>query len=166
MLTNEDVKYLLELEKVLKDPNQVIDLKQKKNSIDLISLEDSSCNFRLVITTNQKIILKTTLHHLESNNFTGLLRIDFKGGHKNPEELNSHVPSFLIPYAGKWLEPDQPHMHYYVEGYRPLAWAMPVMDTDFPIKTLENVSDLYDLIFNFARRINIISQLSLQQAIF
>ncbi|MFP9118620.1 DUF6978 family protein [Flavobacterium sp. RNTU_13] len=166
MLTNEEANHLLNLEKFLKDPNQVIDLSLKKNSIDLISQKDALPSFRLEIITNQKVILKTTLHHLEDTNFTGLLRIDFKGGHRNPEELNHSVPEFLREYVGRWLDPNEPHIHYYVEGYRPLAWAIPISRTDFPVKTLENTTDLYDLIFNFAKMINIKSHLSLQQAIF
>ena len=73
MLTNQEAKYLLELEKVLINPNQIIDFKSKKNRLELFSPEDSDYEFWVEITTNQKIILKTSIHHLESNSFISLL---------------------------------------------------------------------------------------------
>jgi len=165
MLTNQEAKYLLDLEKVLSDPNQTIDLSQKKNRLELISHQDPDYNFRVEITTNQKIILKTSIHHLESNSYIGLLRIDFKGTHNNPVEILPTLPEFLIPYADKWFDPSEHHMHIYVEGYKPLAWAIPLADIDFPIKDITHPSDISDLMFNFAREINLKSLINIQQAI-
>lgn len=165
MLTNQEAKYLLELEKVLVNPNQTIDLKNKKNRIELISHQDSDCAFWIEITTNQKIILKTSIHHLESNSYIGLLRIDYKGGHHNPENIKNTLPDYLKPYADKWFEPTESHMHIYVEGYKPLAWAIPLIDIDFPIKEINQSSDLSDLIFNFARKINLKSIINIQHAL-
>lgn len=99
MLTNQEAKYLLELEKIPIDPRQTIDLKNKKNRIELISLQDSDYEFWVEISTNQKIILKTSIHHLESNSFIGLLRIDFKGGHHNPANIENTLPDMLKPYV-------------------------------------------------------------------
>lgn len=165
MLTNQEAKYLLDLEKVLVNPSQTIDLKNKKNRIELISHQDPDYNFWVEITTNQKIILKTSIHHLESNSFIGLLRIDYRGGHHNPENIENTLPEYLKPYTDKWFEPTEPHIHIYVEGYKPLAWAMPLVDDDFPIKEIIQSSDLSDLIINFARRINLKSLINIQHAI-
>lgn len=166
MLTNQEAEYLLSLEKILADPNQIIDLSKKKNRLELISNEDSNYEFWLEITTNQKIILKTSIHHLESNTYVGLLRIDYKGGHHNPVTILPSLPEFLIPYANKWFEPTEAHMHIYVEGYKPLCWAIPLSDIDFPIKDISNQSDISDLIINFAKRINIKSLINIQQVLF
>ncbi|WP_418497558.1 DUF6978 family protein [Flagellimonas sp.] len=165
MLTNQEAKYLLDLEKVLNDPTQIIDLRNKKNRLELISHEDPDYQFWLEITTNQKIILKTSIHHLESNSFIGLLRIDYKGGHHNPVDVKDTVPENLRQYADKWFAPTEPHMHIYVEGYKPLAWAIPLVETDFEIQDITDQSDLTDLIFNFASRINLKSQIEIQQAL-
>lgn len=165
MLTNEEAKYLLGLDKVLSDPNQIVDLCNKKNRLDLLSHQDSEWNFWIEITTNQKIILKTSIHHLETNSYIGLLRIDYKGGHHNPRIIKNTLPEYLIPFADKWFKPTEPHMHIFVEGYKPLAWAIPLEATDFPIKDISNSSDLNDLIVNFAKEINIKSKINIQQAI-
>lgn len=166
MLTNEEATYLLSLHKVLKDPEYIIDLCQKKNRVELIIHEETDISFVLEITSNKKIILKTSLHHYETNNHIGLLRIDFKGRHKNPEEIRPSVPDIVRPYVGQWMEFDQPHMHIYVEDYRPLAWAIPLEITQFPIKDINELSDLSVLIDTFAKHINIKSQLNIQHSIF
>ncbi|MBD1259805.1 hypothetical protein HZY62_04335 [Maribacter polysiphoniae] len=164
-MTNQKAEYLIKLEKVLADPHQTIDLKNKKNRLELVSHQDSERNFWVEMTSNQKIILKTSIHHLESNTFVGLLRIDFKGTHQNPTGIKDTLPEDLIPYVGKWFEPEDHHMHVFVEGYKPLAWAIPLADTDFPIKEINDASDLSDLITNFARLINLKSLINIQQAI-
>lgn len=56
-------------------------------------------------------------------------------------------------------------MHIYVEGYKPLAWVIPLTDVDFPIKEIKDPSDLSDLVINFAKRINLKSIINIQQAI-
>ena len=132
----------------------------------MFSNEDSECDFWMEITSNHKIILKTSIYLLESINFNGLLRIDFKGGHKNPEEIIPTVPEYLRSYMGLWINIDEPHLHVYVEGYRPLAWAIPLKYTNFQIKELNNITDLSDLITNFAKEINLSSRLNIQQSIF
>lgn len=165
MFTNQEAEYLLDLEKVLVNPCQTIDLKNKKNRIELISNQDSDYAFWIEITTNQKIILKTSIHHLESNSHIGLLRIDFKGGHHNPENIKDTLPEFLKLYADKWFQATEPHMHIYVEGYKPLAWAIPLTEIDFQPNEINQSSDLSDLIFNFARRINLKSIINIQHAL-
>lgn len=164
-MTNHEAEYLMKLEKVLADPHQIIDLKDKKNRLELISHQDSERNFCVEITSNRKIILKTSIHHLESNTYVGLLRIDFKGTHRNPSGIKDTLPDYLKPYAGKWFEPNEHHMHVFVEGYKTLAWAIPLADIDFPIKEINDASDLSELITSFAGLINLTSQINIQQAI-
>lgn len=165
MLTNEEAKYLLNLDKVLVDPNQVIDLGLKKNRINLISHEDNDCKFWVEITSNTKIILKTSIHHLESTNFVGLLRVDFNGRHQNPFGINESVPLYLRQYEGKFFNIDEPHLHVYIEGYKPLAWAIPLSESNIKITEINEISDLTNLIVSFANEINLSSRLQIQQAI-
>ncbi|GAB3711606.1 DUF6978 family protein [Flavobacterium koreense] len=165
MLTNEEAKYLLKLEKVLFDPNQVIDLRNKKNRLDLISHQDNDYKFWLEITSNSKIILKTSIHHLESNSFIGLLRVDFNGRHQNPFGISETLPLYLRQYEGKFFNIDEPHLHVYVEGYKPLSWAVPIKETNFETTEINEISDLTNLIVNFAKEINLNSKLHIQQTI-
>lgn len=56
-------------------------------------------------------------------------------------------------------------MHVFVEGYPPLCWAIPLKDTDFEVKEISDLADLTNLILNFAKEINLVSKLHIQQAI-
>ncbi|WP_028889410.1 DUF6978 family protein [Tenacibaculum ovolyticum] len=165
MLTNEEVKYLLKLDKTLSDPTKVIDLKDKKNRLELISNQDNQHKFWVEITSNKKILLKTSVHHLETGSHIGLLRIDYRGGHHNPVDIKDTLPDYLKKYADKWFKTDEPHMHIYVEGYKPLSWAIPLTDTKFPIQDITESADISDLIINFAKEINLNSKLNIQLSI-
>lgn len=166
MLTSKEAEYLLSLKKVLKNPKQIIDLCKKKNRFELISNEDVNQEFLVEVTSNDKIFLKTSIHHLETTNYIGLLRIDFKGTHQNPEEINEYVPDFIKPYANKFFTPDEHHIHIYIEGYRPLAWAIPLVDYNFDIKNLYDKNDIVDLINKFAEKINLESRLNIIPSLF
>ena len=99
---------------------------------------------------------------MESNSHTGLLRIDFKGRHSNPVTANQNVPLELAKYAGKQFKIDEPHMHIYVEGYKTLAWAIPLSDTNFNTKEFKEQGDLSKIIYNFAKEINLTSKFEIQ----
>jgi len=162
MFTNKEAKYLIDLDKRLENPTQIVDLSVNKNTLDLYSPNDKEYKFRLDISSNRKIILKASLHHMESNSHTGLLRIDFKGRHTNPISVNQNVPPKLAKYAGKQFKIDEPHMHIYVHGFRALAWALPLSETNFETKEFKEHGDLSELICSFAKEINLTSKFEIQ----
>ena len=77
---------------------------QKKNRFKLINHEEAEYEFLFEITSNRKITFKITFHNQENNTKEGLIRIDYKGGHKNPETLNEYVPDFVKPYLGYYFQ--------------------------------------------------------------
>lgn len=152
MLTNEEAVYLLGLKKVLENDKDII-IESRKTRLNLVASEDKNWRFWVEMTRNDKIILKTSIHHLETNHYTGLLRVDYKGSHKNPDIITDKVPQEALPYAGAYIT--EPHIHIYVEGYKPLAWAIPLSDYDFEVKTLDNLHDANQLLVKFAEKINL-----------
>ena len=162
MFTNKEIEYLLNLDKRLENPTQAVDLSDDKNTLELYSPKDNEYKFRVDISTNKKIILKASLHHMESNSYSGLLRIDFKGRHTNPPNANENVPQNVAIYAGKHFNIDEPHMHVYIEGYKALVWAIPLSDTNFETKEIKEHGDLSELIYNFAKEINLTSKFEIQ----
>ena len=152
MLTNDKASYFLKLKKKLEREDKVV-IESKKTRLELIAPDDKSVKFCVEITRNDKIFLKTSIHHMETNHFIGLLRIDYKGSHKNPYAITDKVPAEMIPYAGEYIT--EPHVHIYVEGYKPLAWALPLEKYDFDLKTLENSHDVNLLLSKFAGKINL-----------
>jgi len=100
------------------------------------------------------------LHHKEEDASIGLLRVDFNGRHKNPEIENDKVPNDFKPYAGKWIE--ESHIHYFIEGYKPLSWAMPLTaDATFPVKNFTNQNQIGSIIQTFIKKINLQTQLTI-----
>lgn len=163
MITQDQAEYLLKLPKrIIKGEDIPIDLKIEKNLFELYSPDDDEWKFSVQIFSNKKIIFRISVHHLEENSKEGLLRVDFKAGHRNPETVNSFVPDFLKPYTGKWFQ-NESHIHLFVESYKNLAWAIPLKDyEDFPVKGIESYSDFSDALICFSRKINLLSYFTFQ----
>ena len=88
-----------------------------------------------------------------------LIRIDYNGGHKNPETITDFVPERLRSYAGKEFANNEHHIHYHVQGYQNLHWAIPLSADSFPIKEL-NADPSFNTTFaeviqSFASLVNI-----------
>jgi hypothetical protein len=163
MLTNEEAKSLLEMKKVLEKKKQYLDLAKEKSRFDLIS-EDKEFKFLLQIDKSRKIEFKTTMHHQEKSLFTGLLRIDFKGIHTNPENFDDNVPDFIKPFAGMYFK-DVPHIHFFVEGHKPLVWAIPLSESDFPVKEITSDEDFEKAVDSFAEYINLVDRIQILGAL-
>ena len=160
MLTNQEAIRLIGL------PKKVI---EKGNPVDVISWrwengkaryflsveQEPNYSFLLDIQQSLKNNLKITLHFQEDKSKIGLLRIDYHGQHQNPREIKSSLPDRFKPYAAKWFDYHEHHIHYYVEGYKPLAWAIPLADDEFPVKDITTTTNIFPVIQEFAVRINL-----------
>lgn len=65
---------------------------------------------------------------MDSNGYIALSRLDINGRHGNPKEVTDKVPNFPASHASEQILTS--HLHYYVEGYTPLAWALSLADVD------------------------------------
>lgn len=165
-ITQEQAEYLLALPKKITEGDDVtINLKNDRIRLELYSPGDADWKFLLQIASNMKITFRINFHHLENSTKEGLLRIDFKSGqHKNPEDINSFVPEFLRPYAGAWL--NESHIHFFVEGYQNLAWALPLREyDDFPIKRISTFPEFAKATRIFMEKINVVSNIPIQGAL-
>lgn len=90
------------------------------------------------------------------------MRIDYKGEHQNPYLVNDFLPDRFKPYVAKKFEINEPHIHYYVAGYKPLVWALPLSDYKFPVLYVNNTNDTVQAINSFAKEINITTSLMIQ----
>lgn len=163
MFTNEEAISLIETKKILENPNQELSLNSEKLRIDLIAPEEPDYKFFIDVNPNKRIQFKMTLHGQEKYSNIGLLRIDYKGSHINPEHILDTLPDFLRPYAGREFR-RVAHIHFYVEGYMPLAWAMPLSEHSFDIKELTSDADYVTALTKFARMLNVQSTLNVQMA--
>ncbi|MCC6550799.1 MAG: hypothetical protein IT279_12085 [Ignavibacteriaceae bacterium] len=166
MFTQSEANYLLELPKLLTENDNY--LRQKnyypimpiKERLYMASEQEPDFIFFLEIFQSSKNQLKLSLHCQEGETSIGLLRVDFNHDHPNPVEINEHVPELFKPYAGKTVKGS--HIHYYVEGYRPLHWAIPLsVDNSFLIKQFADEAEIIDIIPAFNQKINLQTQFTI-----
>lgn len=160
MITQQTADYLLALPKHVLDSDQELDrftlsaVVPVNIRIPLVSKDDRDVTFFIEVTQSKKQRLKLTLHNQEAGASIGLLRVDFNGRHRNPEIASDKVPANFAALAGQWLEGS--HIHYFFEGYKPLAWAIPLdQDDTFTMKTFVDDGDEGPAIKTFAQRVNV-----------
>lgn len=160
-MTTELADYLIGLDKYV-----VVDGKFKENHLiyiqspmrlhlDLSSFDDLDQNLFVDIWESEKKALKISLHHQDDNTQYGLLRVDYNGRHKNPEEIVKTLPDRFHPFAGIWLDAYNGHIHHVVDGYKPLAWAIPLEKDNFPVTELKVREDYAGTLKAFFQRINV-----------
>ncbi len=164
-ITNEQAEYLLKLPKKVVRNEELLDklvINQKfplSERFELVSEKDDEFTFLWEIQQSKKNSIKVSFHHQENDSKTGLLRVDYNSGHKNPEFISEYVPEKFHPFAGKEISPDEHHIHYHVQGYHSLAWAIPLSIDDFEIKDLNKGVDfnstLASILKLFAKTVNI-----------
>lgn len=123
--------------------------------IMLATPDDLEQNLLIKIWESDKKAFKIGLHHQDQSTQNGLLRVDFNGRHVNPVEVLPTVPEKFHPFAGQWLDGYAGHIHYVVDGYKPLVWAIPLQFDDFPIKSLTDRSDYLKTLKAFFSKINL-----------
>lgn len=93
-----------------------------------------------------------------------MLRIDYNSGHKNPEVISEFLPEKFHPFAGKCFSNDEHHIHYHVQGYKSLAWAIPLANDEFEIKDLDDGAEFNTtfarIIKSFAKIVNVETEIT------
>ena len=162
-MTNEQAEELIGLKKTIiqngiEQESVTIEQTFPMNlRFELISKEDDDYSFLWDITQSSKDSLRISLHFQDDDSKIGLFRVDYNGGHHNPEFENDNLPEIFKPYIGKYFI-NESHVHYYVEGYRALAWALPIGETNVKVKEVEDNNrnrQIMDAILDFAELINI-----------
>lgn len=166
-MTNEQATELIGIKKsiILNDTRQdsvTINQTFPMNiRFELVSDQNDDFSFLWEITQSAKDTLRISLHFQEDDSKVGLFRVDYNSGHKNPEIDNGMLPERFRPYIGKHFV-NESHVHYHVDGYRTLAWALPIDVTEIEIKEIgeENKNNMMAAAINsFARLINLETQI-------
>ncbi len=130
-----------------------------KFRIPMASLPNFEYKFFLEVNQSEKNRLKITLHFQNIDASMPLLRIDYGGTHKNPELANKYVPESFLEHKGKEFVVGEPHIHYYIQGHD-LDWALPLIDDDFPIKTITSDEDKVAATIAVCNKVNLQTVLS------
>lgn len=160
-MTHELAEFLIGLDKyVLVDGtlSNSVDIELKfplEIKFNLSAPDDLDQSMLINIKESSKKSLKMSLHHQYNNSQQGLLRIDYNGRHLNPAEITSSLPQIFVPFAGLWLDDYPGHIHYVVDGYKDLAWAIPLELDTFPVKEVKGRDYYPEVINSFFQRINL-----------
>jgi len=169
MITSKQALYLIDLPKKIVENELVVPSKLIVQDvpfavrINLLSEQDDEYSFLLEVSQSKRKSLKLTLHLQENEAHYGLVRIDFNGRHKNPEIATENLPLEFVPFAAAWLDEFPGHIHYVVDGYKPLAWAIPLEKDPFPIKEIQTFDDITNAFLAFCRRINIQTKITVRE---
>jgi hypothetical protein len=149
MLEYDKVKYLISLPKKVKMNNIVQEIIHMDQNVPfhvsymLVSEQEVGYIFLYDIKQGKKNHFKLSLYLMDNDTRLGLVRIDYSGQHNsNPVEINEYVPVEFELYAGKFFKYGEPHIHYYIEGYKPMAWAIPLSCIDFRIQQIKSHADV------------------------
>lgn len=129
--------------------------------IELAS-EDGEYTFVWSIRQSDKNTVRLSLHCMDEDSKMGLIRVDYNAGHVNPEIAGDDLPECFRPYIAKRFADNEHHVHFHVPGYKPMAWALPIGDTDIEQKDIDlkyRDSDIIAAINSFANIINLKTKL-------
>ena len=164
IISNEQSEYLIRLKKkVFQNGGTLEQLTINQEfpmnlRFELISEEDDDFSFLWEITQSAKNDIRISLHFQEDESKIGLFRVDYNSGHRNPETASDQLPQRFLPFVGKWFSNEESHVHYHVEGYKPLAWAVPIEDSEMTTKEIADTNTnekLSSAIQEFAKIINL-----------
>jgi hypothetical protein len=164
MFSSELASKLIKLPKDILGGETTINISDEKSRFSLSSPNEPEYEFLFEITSHRKITFKISFHNQENNTKEGLIRVDYKGGHKNPETVTDFVPEIVRPYVGYFFQ-NEPHIHIYVEGFKDLAWAIPLSAYNFPVLDINNTDDFLKGINAFTKEINIVTPYTIQNSI-
>ena len=68
---------------------------EQKSRFILSSQDEPEYEFLFEIISSKKITFRISLHNQENNSKEGLIRIDYRSGHKNPESITEFVPEIV-----------------------------------------------------------------------
>lgn len=170
MLSNEQAEFLLMLPKFLVQNDRKLErLSLNQPAIwrgrhNLIGESDGNIfEFLWEIWQGTRNILKMNLHFQEDETKTGLFRVDYWSGHTNPPTLSDKVPAKFHPYMGKHFSVREHHVHYHVEDYPTLAWALPIGQDSFPQKETRR-ENIVEIVEAFAKTIQLQTTLTINRA--
>lgn len=138
-LTFEEALRLIHLPKWVIDESgnkvQKLTLDQKfpmQTRFSLMSDDDIIREYLVDVKQSDKMGIRLNFQLMDNLNW-GLARLDYNNNHMNPEEITDKVPELFHSHVGEFFN-QKSHLHYHVEGFKPLAWALPLEETEIETK--------------------------------
>lgn len=134
--------------------------RSRSHRLTLAPCDETDCavQFLLDIKASRKYRTKITLHTQENEQSKCIFRVDFNAPpHTNPKELaDGYVPDIFKTHVGERIAGN--HIHYHVQGYESGAWALPIEEDEFPVKSVtlgDYYKNLCDVVASLCVKINL-----------
>lgn len=164
--TIEEVDEIISAKKYIIENGNVLSKFRIKQSpsLDLRITLQTECKKYMLLwraVGGRKNLLKMSLHLQGQKENIGLLRIDYRGSHMNPQTAPPNLPDRFTPYIGEFFPATSSHVHYYVPGGKnSLEWAIPIENTAVSCKEILSLHEsVGDAIGSFSAYINIETQI-------
>ena len=135
-----------------------------KFRLHLVSEADFTRDYLLDVKQSAKTGIRLNFQLMDKANW-GLARLDYNSYHKNPEIITDKVPNVFHPHVGELFE-QKSHLHFHVEDFHPLVWALPLEETEIEKKKIDDVTmakDFIDAFFSFVSYLNIQTSITINQ---
>ena len=130
--------------------------------LHLVSDDDIVREYLVDVKQSNKMGIRLNFQLMDSVNW-GLARLDYNSNHKNPDELTDKVPEMFHKHVSEYFN-QKSHLHYHVEDFPSLAWALPLEETEIKQKVVENATMLNDFIevfYSFISYLNIQTKITI-----
>ena len=98
----------------------------------LTNTEGIKRDFVLDVKQSEKFGIRLNFQMMDDMNW-GLARLDYNSNHMNPDILSEDVPEIFHSHVSEFFV-GKAHLHYHVDGYPQLAWALPLDETEITTK--------------------------------
>ena len=148
---------------------QELSLEQKypmQFRLHFVSDDDIVRKYLVDVKQSEKMGIRLNFQLMDSSNW-GLARLDYNNNHKNPDELTDKVPVMFHKHVSEYFN-KKSHLHYHVEDFPSLAWALPLEETEIKQKVVENTTMLNDFIaafYSFMSYLNIQTKITINPMI-
>lgn len=124
--------------------------------LNLVSGDSMKREFVLDVKQSEKYGIRLNFQMMDDLNW-GLARLDYNSNHKNPDILTGDVPEMFHAHVAELFE-GKAHLHYHVDGYPQLAWALPLDETEIATKdvTDDNMTQGFvEAFYSFVKYLNV-----------
>lgn len=127
-----------------------------------MSSKDMKKKFLLDVKQSKKFGIRLNFQMMDDTNL-GISRLDYNSNHQNPETLTKEVPVIFHTHVGEFFI-NRSHLHFQIEGYPNLVWALPLEETEIDVKevTVDNMPSDFILAFeSFIKYLNVQTQIAI-----
>ncbi len=137
-----------------------------RKRLNLVNKDGMKREFVLDVKQSEKYGIRLNFQVMDDMNW-GLARLDYNSNHKNPDILMGDVPEMFHAHVAE-LFVNKAHLHYHVDGYPQLAWALPLDETEIATKDVTDddmTHGFVDAFYSFVNYLNVKTRITINRMV-